>query len=80
MKIEPIGYVMDCEDYTMSIIRATPGEYAPHAVAVYTEAQMRQAMEACAAICDKHAEQDKFTNYFKVSAFDIRNLIKEMLP
>lgn len=30
MKIEPIGYVMECEDYTMSIIRATPGEYEPH--------------------------------------------------
>jgi len=69
MKIEPIGYVMDCEDYTMSIIRATPGEYAPHAVAVYTEAQMRQAMEACAAICDDDTTADR-----------ISELIKEMLP
>lgn len=30
MKIDPIGYVMECADYTMSIIRATPGEYEPH--------------------------------------------------
>jgi len=69
MKIEPIGYVYECADYTMSVIRATPGEYEPHAVALYTGAQLRQAMEACAVACDYEFQAHKA----------IKELIKEML-
>ena len=42
---------------------------------VYTAAQMRQAMEACAAKC---AEWENSTG--DLCASSVRNLIKEMLP
>jgi len=77
-KIEPIGYVHECDDYTMSIIKATPGEH-PNPVALYTEAQLRQAMEACAALVEtQHSTKDEQT-YGRVAGELIRELIKEML-
>ena len=77
MKIEPIGYVFECEDYTMSIIKATPGEYSPYAVAVYTEAQMRQLGEACADACEDVGKWPSLQP--RHCAESIRELIKEML-
>lgn len=81
MKIEPIGYVYEYADYTMSIVRATPGEYAPHAVAVYTEAQLRQAMEACAAVCEsRQTPGTESVDILNGAADEILEMIKEMLP
>ena len=48
--------------------------------ALYTEAQMRQLGEACAALVEtQHSTKDEQT-YGLIAGELIRNLIKEMLP
>ena len=48
--------------------------------AVYTEAQLRQLGEACAALVEtQHSTKDEQT-YGLIAGELIRNLIKEMLP
>ena len=47
---------------------------------LYTEAQLRQLGEACAAVAEREHSTDAERVYGKEVAELIRNLIKEMLP
>ena len=69
MKIEPVASIVPC--YTPSGKRValnTRHQGLPIGTVLYSEAQMRQLGEACAAACDDDVTVDR-----------IRELVKEML-
>ena len=79
MKIEPTLYrFRDSEQ----VIAAMQGYSPPSANwdKLYTEAQLRQFGEACAAVAEREHSTDAERVYGKEVAELIRNLIKEMLP
>ena len=81
MKIEPVASIVPC--YTPSGKRValnTRHQGLPIGTVLYTEAQMRQLGEACAALVEtQHSTKDEQT-YGCIAGELIRNLIKEMLP
>ena len=87
MKIEPVATV-DCAD-TGDYSQEWFAEILPNAhqittikvgTKLYTEAQLRQLGEACAAVAEREHSTDAERVYGKEVAELIRNLIKEMLP
>ena len=81
MKIEPVASIVPC--YTPSGKRValnTRHQGLPIGTVLYTEAQMRQLGEACAAVAEREHSTDAERVYGKEVAELIRNLIKEMLP
>ena len=75
MKIEPVASIVPC--YTPSGKRValnTRHQGLPIGTVLYTEAQMLQLGEACAALLLDSRD------YALWSGDEIRNLIKEMLP
>ena len=75
MKIEPVASIVPC--YTPSGKRValnTRHQGLPIGTVLYTEAQMLQLGEACAALLVDSRD------YALWSGDEIRNLIKEMLP
>ena len=79
MKIEPTLYRFRNSE---QVIIAMPGYTPPSADwgKLYTEAQMLQLGEACAALVEtQHSTKDEQT-YGLIAGELIRNLIKEMLP
>jgi hypothetical protein len=89
-KIEPYGYVSEhnCEGpFKTQFHKARESIYPDNCIglgAVYSEVQMRQLGEACAALVEPGPvfsdDQDDAFMARKLSAAAIRNLIKEMLP
>ncbi len=80
MKIEPVASIVPC--YTPSGKRValnTRHQGLPIGTVLYTEAQMLQLGEACAALVEtQHSTKDEQT-YGCIAGELIRNLIKEML-
>ena len=77
MKIEPVASIVPC--YTPSGKRValnTRHQGLPIGTVLYTEAQMRQLGEACAAVC---SDADKSAHPSDLADL-IRELVKEMLP
>ena len=75
MKIDPVASIVPC--YTPSGKRValnTRHQGLPIGTVLYTEAQMLQLGEACAALLVDSRD------YALWSGDEIRNLIKEMLP
>jgi len=84
MKIEPVASIVPC--YTPSGKRValnTRHQGLPIGTVLYTEAQLRQLVEACAAVCERTPKMQAYGNNRAVQdecAAAIRELIKEMLP
>ena len=78
-KIEPVASIVPC--YTPSGKRValnTRHQGLPIGTVLYTEAQLRQLVEACAASCEDVGKWPSLQP--RHCAESIRNLIKELLP
>ncbi len=82
MKIDPVASIVPC--YTPSGKRValnTRHQGLPIGTVLYTEAQMLQLGEACAAIAGpEDSYQDEWFNAKVDAVSKIKALIKEMLP
>lgn len=86
MKIEPVASIVPC--YTPSGKRValnTRHQGLPIGTVLYTEAQLRQLVEACAVAAwntgmDLHMKQHDSREVGSAGAAAIRELIKELLP
>jgi hypothetical protein len=83
--IEPVASIVPC--YTPSGKRValnTRHQGLPIGTVLYTEAQILQLVEACAAAVEPELvdpeDQDEAFQSKKASAARIRNMIKELLP
>ena len=93
MKIEPVALFLHDEyaGYTQmgewdeqmgGLLGLSKEEWYADAVPLYTEAQMRQLVEACAARCERTPKMQAYGNNRAVQdecAAAIRKLIKELL-
>ena len=82
MKIEPVAFSVTCNGWHVGNISSTQDQAIARMISLnaefpndtrsaeglYTEAQLRQLVEACAAVCDDDVTVER-----------IRELVKEML-
>ena len=94
MKIEPValflhdeyaGYIQmgEWDEQMGGLLDLSKEEWYADAVPLYTEAQLRQLGEACAAVCERTPKMQAYGNNRAVQdecAAAIRKLIKELLP